>query len=99
MIQASDIVPVSDLQAQLPKLIKRTRMTGCPIIVTQRGRATAALISVEEYERLEALASLGIDELERLDREGKERNDWIPWEQVKREMTEQIQRLKADAAG
>lgn len=52
MINPSDILPVSQVQANLPRLIRRTRETRRPIVVTQRGRATAALLDIEEYQRL-----------------------------------------------
>lgn len=71
MIRPSDIIPVSEVQARLPSLIKQTRMSKCPIVVTQRGRATAALIDIEEYERLQMLAELAIAELEQRNEEAK----------------------------
>lgn len=65
MIRPSDVVPVSEAQARLPSLIKQTRVSKCPVVVTQRGKVTAALIDIEEYERLQSLAEVGIAELER----------------------------------
>ena len=71
MINPSDIVPVSEVQASLPRLIRRTRETGRPIVVTQRGRATAALVDIQEYQRLvEAAEREAVwGDIERMERE------------------------------
>lgn len=48
-----DIVPISDLRRETADLLKRVRETRKPVVVTQRGRAAAVLMSVEEHERRE----------------------------------------------
>jgi prevent-host-death family protein len=48
-----DIIPVSDLRQGAAALLKRLRKSRDPVVVTQRGRAAAVLLSVEEYERRE----------------------------------------------
>ncbi|MCA9821737.1 MAG: type II toxin-antitoxin system Phd/YefM family antitoxin [Dehalococcoidia bacterium] len=45
------IVPISDLRADAASLVKETRETRRPVFITQRGRATAVLLSIEEYEK------------------------------------------------
>jgi len=48
-----DIIPVSDLRQGAAALLKRIRESRVPVVVTQRGRAAAVILSVEEYERRE----------------------------------------------
>ncbi|OGR90248.1 MAG: hypothetical protein A3J74_10345 [Elusimicrobia bacterium RIFCSPHIGHO2_02_FULL_57_9] len=44
------IIPISDLQSKAKKYIEQVKKTDEPIIVTQRGRASAVLVSYESYE-------------------------------------------------
>ncbi len=53
MARIPDIVPVSELRQGVAELLKRVRKTRGPVVVTQRGRAAAVLLSVDEYERRE----------------------------------------------
>ncbi len=53
MARMPDIVPVSDLRQGAAAILKRLRKSREPVVVTQRGRAAAVLLSVEEYERRE----------------------------------------------
>ncbi len=48
-----EIVPVSDLRQDAAKLLKRVHDSNEPLIITQRGRAAAVMLSVEAYERSE----------------------------------------------
>lgn len=48
-----NIIPVSDLRQDAAKVLKRVRESGEPLIITQRGRAAAVMLSVEAYERSE----------------------------------------------
>ncbi|HTY25995.1 MAG TPA: type II toxin-antitoxin system Phd/YefM family antitoxin [Desulfomonilaceae bacterium] len=48
-----EIVPVSDLRQDAAKLLKRIHDSNEPLIITQRGRAAAVMLSVEAYERSE----------------------------------------------
>jgi len=48
-----NIIPVSDLRQDAAKVLKQLRNNKEPLIITQRGRATAVLISVEGYEKSE----------------------------------------------
>jgi prevent-host-death family protein len=51
MAKVPVIVPVTDLRQDAAGLLRRMRRTGDPVFITQRGRAAAVLISVQEYER------------------------------------------------
>ncbi|MEA2108934.1 MAG: type II toxin-antitoxin system Phd/YefM family antitoxin [Pseudomonadota bacterium] len=53
MGKLSNIIPVSDLRQNAAKLFKQLRKNDEPLIITQRGRATAVIIGVEAYEKLE----------------------------------------------
>lgn len=51
MPKVPDIVPVSDLRQDVAAVLKRLQATSEPLVITQRGRAAAVLLSVEAYER------------------------------------------------
>ena len=51
MIRISNIVPITDLRQDATSIVKRVSTGGEPLVITQRGRATAVIISVEAYER------------------------------------------------
>jgi prevent-host-death family protein len=53
MAGVPEIVPVSDLRQGAAALLKRVRESKKPVVVTQRGRAAAVLLSIDEYERRE----------------------------------------------
>jgi prevent-host-death family protein len=53
MGKLSNIIPVSDLRQDAAKLLKQLKKNDVPLIITQRGRATAVIIGVEAYEKLE----------------------------------------------
>jgi prevent-host-death family protein len=46
-----DIVPISDLRQDTAGIIKRVVATDEPVVITQRGRASAVLVSADSYER------------------------------------------------
>ncbi len=48
-----NLVPISDLRQDAAKVLKQVRESREPLIITQRGRAAAVMLSVEEYERSE----------------------------------------------
>jgi prevent-host-death family protein len=48
-----NIVPISDLRQDAAKVLKRVRDSLEPLIITQRGRAAAVMLSVEAFERSE----------------------------------------------
>ena len=45
------IIPISDLRLDTAGVIKRVTATNEPVIITQRGRASAVLVSAEAYQR------------------------------------------------
>jgi prevent-host-death family protein len=45
------IVPISDLRQDASGIVKRAAATGDPVFITQRGRATAVMVSAQTYER------------------------------------------------
>lgn len=45
------IIPISDLRQDTAGVIKRVVASDEPVVITQRGRATAVLVSAEAYER------------------------------------------------
>ena len=47
------IIPVTDLRQDAAAALKRVRTSKQPLVITQRGRAAAVMLSVEEYERAE----------------------------------------------
>ena len=46
-------IPVTDLRRDAAAALKRVRTSKQPVVITQRGRAAAVMLSVEEYERAE----------------------------------------------
>lgn len=53
MPKLMDIVPVTDLRQDAAAALRRVRTTKQPLIITQRGRAAAVMVSVEAYQRAE----------------------------------------------
>jgi prevent-host-death family protein len=46
------IIPISDLQSKAKQYVEQVRDTDQPVVITQRGRAAAVLVSYEAYEGL-----------------------------------------------
>lgn len=44
------IVPISDLRQDASGIVKRAAASGDPVFITQRGRATAVMVSTKTYE-------------------------------------------------
>jgi len=55
---SEDIHPVSDLRRKAHELVDQVRRTARPIAITQRGRAAAVLVSVQEWDRRQRLQEL-----------------------------------------
>jgi prevent-host-death family protein len=53
MPKVPDIMPVTDLRQDAAAALERVRASRQPIVITQRGRAAAVMLSVEAYERAE----------------------------------------------
>lgn len=58
MAKLPHIIPVSDLRRDAAKVLKQVRDSKEPILITQRGRAAAVMMSVEAYEDSERNKSL-----------------------------------------
>ena len=50
MGKLSNIIPVSDLRQDAARLLKQLKQNDEPLIITQRGRATAVIIGVHQWE-------------------------------------------------
>ena len=53
MPKVPQIIPITDLRQDSSAVLKKVRSSREPLIITQRGRAAAVLLSIEEYERTE----------------------------------------------
>lgn len=53
MSKVPEIIPITDLRQDAARILRKVRERGEPIIITQRGRAAAVMLSVEQYERSE----------------------------------------------
>ena len=53
MGELSNISPVSDMRQDAAKVLRRLKESGKPIVITQRGRAAAVMLSVEAFEQSE----------------------------------------------
>jgi len=51
MAKVPNIIPVTDLRQGAAAALKRLKASKQPVVITQRGRAAAVLLSMEEYER------------------------------------------------
>jgi prevent-host-death family protein len=84
------IIPVTDLQRQAGQVLNSLSDSDEPVIVTQRGRASAVLISAERYNRieedLERLDELELSEMVRRAREARAAGETISHEDVKKRL-------------
>ena len=53
MANVPDIIPVTDLRQDAAAALRRVKSSRQPVVITQRGRAAAVLVSMEAYERSE----------------------------------------------
>ena len=44
------IVPITDLRQDATTIVKRVKASREPLVITQRGRAAAVIVSLEDYE-------------------------------------------------
>lgn len=51
MAKVPDIIPISDLRKDAAAALKQVKSSKQPVVITQRGRAAAILLSMEAYER------------------------------------------------
>lgn len=65
------IIPITDLQRQAAKILSDVNKSSEPIIITQRGRPAAVLLSAKRYAEIEEdLAEFDDLELEHLIEQG-----------------------------
>lgn len=50
MAKVPDIIPITDLRQNAAAALDRVRRSREPVVITQRGRAAAVMLSVEAYE-------------------------------------------------
>jgi prevent-host-death family protein len=50
MAKIPNIVPITDLRQDATSIVKRLAKSREPLIITQRGRAAAVMVSMETYE-------------------------------------------------
>lgn len=53
MPKMPDTMPVSDLRHDAAAALKRVRASKRPVVITQRGKAAAIMLSVKAYEQAE----------------------------------------------
>jgi len=53
MAKIPHIIPITDLRQDAASVLRRVRDSNEPVFITQRGRATAVMLSAEAYERSE----------------------------------------------
>jgi prevent-host-death family protein len=53
MGQIPSIIPITDLRHDAAAALKHVKSSRQPMVITQRGRAAAVLLSMESYERAE----------------------------------------------
>ncbi len=51
MAKLPNIVPITDLRQDATSIVNRLAASREPVIITQRGRAAAVMVSMEAYER------------------------------------------------
>ena len=86
---SEDIHPVSDLRRKAHELVSQVGRTARPIAITQRGRAAAVLVSVQDWDRRQRLQELLLAIL-------RGERDFVEGDVVEEE--EAFQRLEAAAA-
>ena len=50
MTKVPDIIPITDLRQDAAGALAKVRRSGEPVVITQRGRAAAVMLSMEAYE-------------------------------------------------
>jgi prevent-host-death family protein len=53
MARVPEIIPITDLRQDAAAALKRVQSSKQPVVITQRGRAAAVLLSLEAYQRSE----------------------------------------------
>jgi prevent-host-death family protein len=53
MSKLSKLIPITDLRQDAARVLKRVQDMKEPVIITQRGRAAAVMMSTDAYEKAE----------------------------------------------
>ncbi len=84
------IIPITDLQRQAGQVVGSLTDSDEPVVVTQRGRAAAVIVSIERYlqieEDLERLDELELAEMVERGRAAKQAGDVLSHNEVKRRL-------------
>jgi prevent-host-death family protein len=51
MAKIPNIIPITDLRQDATAIVKRVTASREPLVITQRGRAAAVMVSMEAYEQ------------------------------------------------
>lgn len=51
MPKIPEVIPVTDLRQDAAAALKKVRSSNQPLVITQRGRATAVMLSIEAFEQ------------------------------------------------
>lgn len=54
----TNIIPISDVRANLPKIVEEINKTDGRVIITVKGRAKVVMLSTEELEAIEETAEI-----------------------------------------
>ena len=53
MPRLPEVIPVTDLRQDAAAALRKVRASKQPLVITQRGRATAVMLSIEAFEQAE----------------------------------------------
>jgi prevent-host-death family protein len=53
MPKLPEVIPVTDLRQDAAAALRKVRSSKQPLVITQRGRATAVMLSIEAFEQAE----------------------------------------------
>ncbi|MBI2246823.1 MAG: type II toxin-antitoxin system Phd/YefM family antitoxin [Armatimonadetes bacterium] len=53
MSKLPEVIPVTDLRQDAAAALRKVRSSKQPLVITQRGRATAVMLSIEAFEQAE----------------------------------------------
>ncbi len=51
MAKVPDLIPITDFRQDAARALKQVQSSADPVIITQRGRAAAVMLSVEAFEQ------------------------------------------------
>lgn len=79
MPRVPKLIPVSELRQDVADVLRQVEASREPVVITQRGKAAAVMLSVREYERAEyereLLRALAVGEREAAAGDGEDLDD------------------------